>query len=119
MRKRIAAVALALTLAVSLALPWSAGARGGGRSSGSSHSSGSHSSIGCLSCSRHTHGRIQRSREAVDEFKRTHPKPPGCDHCEVDHIVPLSKGGRDDPSNMQWLPHDVHREKTKQDLYGK
>ena len=37
----------------------------------------------------------------------------------MDHIVPLSKGGPDTPANMQWLPQDVHREKTKQDLYGK
>jgi 5-methylcytosine-specific restriction endonuclease McrA len=54
----------------------------------------------------------------VDEFNRTHPRPPGGNHCEVDHIVPLSKGGPDTPANMQWLPRNVHREKTKQDLYG-
>jgi hypothetical protein len=32
------------------------------------------------------------------------------------HIVPLSKGGRDDPSNMQWLPKGQHQDKTKRDL---
>ena len=42
-----------------------------------------------------------------------------CNQCQVNHIIPLSKGGPDTPANMQWLPRDVHREKTKQDLYGK
>lgn len=31
---------------------------------------------------------------------------------EVDHIVPLSVGGVDDPSNMQLLPKSVHQQKT-------
>ncbi len=32
-----------------------------------------------------------------------HPNPPGCKACEIDHITPLSKGRRDDPSNTQGL----------------
>lgn len=39
--------------------------------------------------------------------------PPGY---EVDHIVPLSKGGADEPYNMQLLPKEVHKQKTKMDL---
>ena len=35
---------------------------------------------------------------------------------EVDHIVPLSKGGRDDPSSRQWLPRKQRRDTTQQDL---
>jgi 5-methylcytosine-specific restriction endonuclease McrA len=31
---------------------------------------------------------------------------------EVDHIIPLSKGGRDEPSNMQLIPKSVHKRKT-------
>ena len=31
---------------------------------------------------------------------------------EVDHIVPLSEGGSDNPSNMQLLPKSVHKLKT-------
>ena len=122
-------LALASTLALSvLALsPVDVLARGSGRSSGytpSFSSGGSHrsslsssrSSIKCESCPRDNHGKIKRDPNAVSDFKRTHPKPPGCYQCEVDHIVPLSKGERDDPSNMQWLPKTQHQEKTKRDL---
>jgi hypothetical protein len=31
---------------------------------------------------------------------------------EVDHIIPLSKGGRDEPSNMQLIPKNIHKQKT-------
>ena len=122
------ALALSVTLAFFLGVPFDTSARGGGRSSGytprSSSSASSHrstlsssrSSIKCESCPRDSHGKIKRDPNAKSEFKRTNPKPPGCDRCEVDHIVPLSKGGRDDPSNMQWLPKAQHQDKTKRDL---
>src|SRR5271157_3235299 len=38
------------------------------------------------------------------------------EYCEVDHIIPLSKGDGDDPSNMQWLPREQHQAKTRRDL---
>ena len=31
---------------------------------------------------------------------------------EVDHVVPLSRGGADEPYNMQLLPASVHHQKT-------
>src|SRR5690606_38699179 len=31
---------------------------------------------------------------------------------EIDHIIPLSKGGTDDPSNMQLLTKEQHANKT-------
>lgn len=31
---------------------------------------------------------------------------------EVDHVVPLSRGGADEPYNMQLLPESVHHQKT-------
>jgi len=121
------ALALAVTLAFFLGVPFDTSA-GGGRSGGdtprfsssvSSHRSAlssSRSSIKCESCPRDNRGKIKRDPSAKSEFKRTNPKPPGCDRCEVDHIVPLSKGGRDDPSNMQWLPKAQHQDKTKREL---
>jgi 5-methylcytosine-specific restriction endonuclease McrA len=79
-------------------------------------SGGSRASVRCSSCPRDSHGKIRRSREAVDKFKHANPKPPGCDRCQVDHVVPLGKGGADTPSNMQWLPKEQHQDKTKRDL---
>ncbi len=96
---------LAITLALALLAvsPLDALARGsGGRSSGFSsrsysprqtYRSPAASSRGpakCRTCERDSHGRIKRDPMAVEQFKRTHPKPPGCSGCEVDHIVPLS-----------------------------
>jgi 5-methylcytosine-specific restriction protein A len=38
---------------------------------------------------------------------------------EVDHIVPLYKGGKESPSNRQGLCTECHKEKTQVDLGSK
>ena len=122
-------LAIALAIGLLCVAPLDALARGSGghssgysfRSSSSGHTyrspaASSHSPSKCLTCERDSHGKIKRDPKAVEDFKRTHPRPPGCSGCEVDHIVPLSKGGRDDPGNMQWLPREQHQDKTRRDL---
>lgn len=56
--------------------------------------------------------KVKRSEAAKKQFLKSKGYkrvPPGY---EVDHIVPLSKGGRDEPSNMQLIPKSVHKQKT-------
>lgn len=67
----------------------------------------------CLSCPRDSRGRIARDSNAVRAFKAANPKP--CQTCEVDHIIPLHRGGQDTPGNMQWLPREIHRDKTRRE----
>jgi hypothetical protein len=121
------ALAFALALALLAIVPFDIHVPDRGRSSGDSFRSpsasthrsalsSSRSPIKCESCPCDSHGKIKRNPNAVSEFKRTHPEPPGCNTCEVDHTVPLSKEGRDEPSNMQWLPKAQHVEQTRQDL---
>jgi 5-methylcytosine-specific restriction protein A len=38
---------------------------------------------------------------------------------EVDHIIPLHLGGRDDESNLQGLCIDCHKEKTSTEAEGR
>ena len=45
-------------------------------------------------------GRIKRNGWAVTEFKRMTGYPQGRPGYEVDHIVPLARGGADKPSDM-------------------
>lgn len=85
----------------------SALARGGGHSGGSASTGASHhSSRYCATCERDSQGRIQRSsserRKFLESLGLTHT-PPGM---QVDHIVPLSKGGADKTWNMQLIPKD-------------
>lgn len=57
-------------------------------------------------------GKIYRDYRAVNDFKRKNPKPNDGHAYDVDHKVPLSKGGADKPSNMQWIRTEDHRKKT-------
>jgi hypothetical protein len=62
----------------------------------------------CVGVPRDSHGRIERSEKAKDDFKKQHPCPStgkssgSCPGYVIDHVTPLERGGVDDPSNMQW-----------------
>jgi hypothetical protein len=57
---------------------------------------------------RDAHGRIARSAQAKDAFRKMHPCPAtgkrygACPGYVIDHIQALKHGGADAPSNMQW-----------------
>jgi hypothetical protein len=54
------------------------------------------------------HGKIARSPQALQQFKKANPCPGtgktygSCPGYVVDHVMPLKRGGADLPSNMQW-----------------
>lgn len=98
-----ASLCLALSL---LWTPYDALARGAGSSHSSrSHSSDHHSSKShahsnaASGVQRDSHGRITRSAEATQHFKKSNPCPStgksrgACPGYVIDHVVPLKRGG--------------------------
>ena len=53
---------------------------------------------------------------SVLELKRMTGYPQGRPGYEVDHIVPLARGGADKPSNMQWQTIQEAKEKDRGEL---
>ena len=84
-------------------------------SSGGSHPR-SHAALGMK---RDKHGRIARSEESKESFKKSHPCPStgrnsgACPGYVIDHVVPLKRGGADAPSNMQWQTTRAAKAKDK------
>lgn len=68
-----------------------------------------------------SNAKIQRSREAIAEFKRLQPCPANgnsygpCPGYQIDHVKPLKCHGADAPANMQWLTIEDHKAKTKRE----
>jgi len=64
-------------------------------------------------------GRIHRSSEAKNEFKKVKPCPStgkssgACPGYVIDHVKPLKNGGLDTPENMQWQTTEDAKAKDK------
>lgn len=80
---------------------------------------------GCTLCPHHARAKTERAKvSGLDRFVWKRDKGE-CQHCgkdlrkvrrpQLDHIVPISKGGLSTMENLQFLCPDCHSEKTTKD----
>ena len=62
---------------------------------------------------RDSKGKIKRSSSAKEKFMNQTGYPKGRPGYVIDHVTPLSKGGKDDPGNMQWQTKEAAKAKDK------
>ena len=103
-------------LAVLLCVPYAAFAKGGGAQG--SYSNGTHGKA-APGVPRDANGKIARSLQAKQEFKKAQPCPSTgkssgtCPGYVIDHVTPLKRGGADAPTNMQWQTTEAAKEKDR------
>jgi hypothetical protein len=108
----LAAIVAASSLVSPIAI-----AKGGG--SYGSYSTGTHGHHATATVPRDSHGHIKRSEQAKDAFKKSHPCPStgkssgSCPGYVIDHVVPLKRGGADEPYNMQWQTEAAAKAKDR------
>jgi len=67
----------------------------------------------CITPKRTASGDILRRGDVLREFQKIHPCPStglktgSCSGWAKDHVIPLSCGGVDAVSNLQWLPLQI------------
>lgn len=72
------------------------------RSNSSTSISNQRSSEEATGVQRDNKGKIRRNEAAKKTFMKQTGYPHGRPGYVIDHIIPLSRGGKDDPSDMQW-----------------
>ena len=56
--------------------------------------------------------KVERSATVKKEFLKSKGFDKVPEGYQVDHIIPLSQGGKDEPQNMQLIPTELHKTKT-------
>jgi hypothetical protein len=85
----------------------------------SSPTAGYHTKSSTSGTHRTSHHKVKRDPEQRAKFIKTHPCPStgkthgACPGYVVDHVEALKRGGRDDPSNMQWQTKEAAKAKDK------